>query len=433
MKHILKISLFFSAVFFFFGCQTDNSLQKGNVVQINGAKGRWDLLINGEPFRLKGVGAGRVHGKYKKADYLKLAKDLGANAVRTWGIDHGTQEYLDKAHEYSLYVNAGIWMNPVYDDGKGSYQDNEKYKNALAKEILTYVYKNKNHPAVLSWNIGNEVLFWTKSEEERIAFCRFLEEIIQEVHRIDPHHPVIYTSALTTAVSYIKKYIPSLDILGVNAYGGFDQAHQEIVENLDIPYIVTEYGTLGSWDSVKDMNGIFIESNDEVKAHYYKKFAHKIKSFYGYCLGGFAFYLGDTTQSSSTWWNLTYGTYPKYSYLVIQEMYTGIKMKLKPPVIKDVVFSKRKELDPGEGFSVEVKLRSERDHLTYEYFATTAYETIYLEEYPNREISIYVEGEGPEVKLRAPSQPGIYRVYAVVKDEAGRASIFNKSISVVQK
>lgn len=429
MHDISKVWFFVILVFLCCGCRTDG-VYKGNIVEIHGAKGQWGLIVNDQPFLLKGVGVGYFSGKQVSADYLKLAKDLGANTVRTWGSNHGTEKYLNKAQEYGLYVNAGIWLNPVYDNGKGSYQTDEKYKDALAEEILAYIYKNRNHPSVLFWNIGNETIYWTKSEEERIAFAEFLEYIIQEVHRMDPHHPVIYTTAYTTAVPYIKKYVPSLDILGVNIYGGFDKMHREVVEELDIPYIVTEYGTLGAWDSTKDMNGVSVESNDEVKASYYKKYAYKIKDFYGHCLGGFSFYLGDTTQNSSTWWNLTHGPYLKYSYLVIQEIYTGKKMVRKPPIIKDVAFSKRKDLSIGEEFFVEVKMRSENEQLTYEYFATTASEVIYLEEYPNYRVPIAVKKEGATAWLRTPNESGVYRIYAVVKDGSGFASVFNKSISV---
>ncbi len=89
------------------GCRPDQSSYRGNMVEISGSKGQWELVVNGKPFRLKGAGVSRISGKFEKADFLKLAKELGANTVRTWGIDQGTLEYLNKAQEYGLYVNAG--------------------------------------------------------------------------------------------------------------------------------------------------------------------------------------------------------------------------------------------------------------------------------------------------------------------------------------
>src|SRR3989338_2319523 len=161
-----------------------------------------------------------------KVDYLKLAKDMGANVVRTWGIDQGNAQYLKKANQYGLYVNAGIWLNPVYADGRCSYIMDVEYKKEVRRQTLEYVKRNMNDPAVLFWNVGNETIYWTNKEEERVFFCLFLERLIQEVHALDPHHPVIYTSSYATAVPYIKKYVPSLNILGINAYGGFESLHQ---------------------------------------------------------------------------------------------------------------------------------------------------------------------------------------------------------------
>ena len=433
MFHFLKLAVVPGIVMMICGCHLYDQAYKGNIVRISGTKGRWEILVNGEPFRLQGVGAGSHEGKYEKTDYLKLAQELGANTVRTWGVNQGTRQYLDRAHRYGLYVNAGIWMNPVLYNQKGSYISDERYKKKLVKDILTYVRKYKNHPAVLFWNIGNEVIFWTKRKRERIAFCRFLEEIIQKIHQIDPHHPVIYTSAFTTAVPYIKKYVPSLDILGVNAYGGFDKLHQEIIEQLDIPYIVTEYGTLGDWDRPKDLGQIALESTDDLKAHYYKKRAHKIKGFYGYCLGGFAFHLGDTTQVSHTWWNLTHGPYLKQAYLTIQEFYTGKKIEPGIPVVKDMQFSKRKGLKPQEEVSVTLKVNHDERVVRYEYFATTAETASYFSEYPNRKIPLEVRGKGKNVTFTAPSQEGTYRIYAAAYDDMGRVSVFNRAISVLNQ
>lgn len=415
------------------GCFTLDRYQ-GNTVKVEGKKGQWRLSVNDQPFVLKGVGVGSMQGQQVKADYLRLARDMGANVVRTWGADQGTEAYLNKAHEYGLYVNAGIWLDPVMpaDREDKSYRFSEVFKDQLFEHVISYVHRYKNHPAILFWNIGNETIYWTENEEERVAFLKFLRHVLDEVHRIDPHHPVIYTTAYTAAIPYIKQHVPQLDILGVNVYGGLDQMHARIINDLEIPYLVTEYGTLGNWDTTKDMNGVSVEANDEVKADYYKRYAHKIESFNGYCLGSFAFYLGDTTQVSSSWWNLTHGPYPKYSYVVLQALYTGNAPSIKPPVIKDIDFSQRKDLSPGEKIDVTVRMRHGHNNLIYEYFVTTASEETYLDAYPNQRVDVSIIGKGASALITAPSKERLYRVYAVAKDGNGLASVFNKSISVVR-
>ena len=79
-------------VLFISGCREEDAVYRGNVVKIEGTKGNWILTVNGKPLALKGVGVGRAMGREGKVDYLKLAKDMGANVVRTWGIDQGNAQ-----------------------------------------------------------------------------------------------------------------------------------------------------------------------------------------------------------------------------------------------------------------------------------------------------------------------------------------------------
>ncbi len=83
------------------GCSVFSS--KGNSVQVKTINSGYELFVNNAPFYIKGVGAGEAFGK-KGENYLALAKELGANVVRTWGTDQGTQKYLDEAHRQGLLV-----------------------------------------------------------------------------------------------------------------------------------------------------------------------------------------------------------------------------------------------------------------------------------------------------------------------------------------
>lgn len=404
----------------------------GNIVKIKGQKGNWTLHVNGKPFYIKGVGCGEARGKGGE-DYLKLAKELGANAVRTWGTDQGSRSYLDAAFKYGLLVDAGIWLNYVADDGRFSYIHDDKYKEAKKKEIIENVKKFKNHPALLMWNVGNEAIFFTKDEDERIALCKFLEEMVQLIHALDPNHPVIYASADATALPYIKKYVPSLDAIGMNIYGSIRYSHNRWNESgLDIPYIVTEYGPLGPWSVSKDANGSSVEQPDVAKAAIYRNMTNEILNFKGYNLGGFAFHLGETTQESLTWWNLNHKMLKKISYWEIYKKYTGKTPSNLPPRIWKFNLSKTKEISPGESIDIAVKVEDkENDFLSYTFALSTAQEGI-LQYYVNEEIPVDVIVSGGSFKLIAPKAEGICRVYLFVSDGKGNVATANRSIKVGQ-
>ncbi|MDD4878889.1 MAG: glycoside hydrolase family 2 TIM barrel-domain containing protein, partial [Candidatus Omnitrophica bacterium] len=229
----------------------DTAAAPGSVVKVTGKKGSWSLEVNGKAFYIKGAGVGKMTG-LGGANYLKMAQELGANAVRTWGTDQGTQEYFDTALKYGLMVDAGIWLNYAKKGTEYSYIGDNEYKRKKRQEITDYVNKFKGHPALLMWNIGNEAIFFTKDEEERAALAKFLGETVQMVHKLDPDHPVIYTSADTTALPYIQQYVPGLDIFGMNIYGSVRISHGKWDKSgLDMPYCVTEYGPHGPWDVKK--------------------------------------------------------------------------------------------------------------------------------------------------------------------------------------
>ena len=65
----------------------------------------------------------------------------------------------------------------------------------------------------------------------------------------------------------------------------------------------------------------------------------------------------------------------------------------------------------------------------YSYSASTTSDDAVQLEYPNKRIPVEVIGKGPAVKIKAPSAPGTYRIYAVAST-GDYASTFNKSIKV---
>ncbi|MFH0877961.1 MAG: glycoside hydrolase family 2 TIM barrel-domain containing protein [Candidatus Omnitrophota bacterium] len=424
MMHIKKILLSLGCVALFL------TALEASEVYVRGQKGSWYLEVDGKPFYIKGAGCGLAIGRCGE-DYLKLAKELGANSVRTWGTDQGTKQYLDKAERYGLKVAAGIWLNNLTDDGKFSYIHDEEYKTAKRSEIFEYVREYKDHPAILMWVIGNEAIFFTKDEKEKIALSKFLESVIKEVHQIDPRHPICYASASKEDLPYLAKYVPSLDIAGMNEYGSIRTAHGAWdYLQFNIPYVFTEYGPYLSIDRPKDANAKPMELTDTQKAKKYKEFIEQIIFFKGYNLGGFVFHLGETTQESMTWWNINERGAKRASFWMIYEFYAGQKAPCVPVKIESLTLSKQKNISLGELIEVEVSTDSPgREGLTFEYAVSSAKENI-LQYYVNEYEEIEVFGAGPQVRLKAPLKQGVYRLYCFIKDKEGNVTSQNKSISV---
>ena len=406
-----------------------------SVCKITGQKGNWGLEVDGKPFALKGAGCADITG-LEGADYFKLALEMGVNTIRTWGIDQGTETYLNTAEKYGLKVDAGIWMphcNFMREKKVFSYLGNSvtypgaPSLEALEEEALAYVAKYKDHPAILMWNVGNETLFFTNEDEERVAFCKYLEKIVQKIKVLDPDHPVLYTLAGTSMLPYLAKYVPSLDIIGINTYGGVDTIPLEMAEQgLNKPFLITEAGPRLPLDRPKDEFGRSVDEADYEKAFHYQYLLEEIEKVKGSCLGGFVFYLGETTQESLTWWNITYGPYLRESYHTIAAYYTGKTLANKPPLCTDLTLDKTL-VAPGEKMTATIKAWDrEKDDLQYKIKVGTSKENLLIHRV-NEEIPIKVLNAGPVTEFQAPAIPGIYKLHAFVLD--GHQNVSTRTVA----
>jgi hypothetical protein len=389
----------------------------------------WTLQVNGKPFYVKGISCNDAVGD-KGEDLLQLVREAGANTVRIYG--EATEDYLNRAHARGLKVNVGFWFNAIRLKTTESYLD-AGHRHALKMMALDYVDRFKDHPALLTWTMGNEVFSFTEKEEQKEAFGAFLEDLVQEIHRRDPKHPVIYSSSHVRCLPYVKRLVPSIDILGVNVTGGAGSAVQWGARNgFDKPMLVTEFAPLGAWEQRKDANGLPYDPFDQLKAENYVSSWRQIQANPHTCVGGFAFVLGAfRNQDSLTWYNMNFGGLKRAGYWTIRELYTGEKPANQPPKIFNMQVSKVSKLKKGQKIDVAVRaMDAESDPLQYDYFITNIANDPLIVEKP-----VFFPAE-PEVKgpgqatVRVPRAKGDYRVYVTVTDGRENIAIADRSIRV---
>jgi hypothetical protein len=418
-----------------------------SIVKIVGTKGNWGMTVNGKPFIIKGFGAGKAFGSNGE-NYMSMAKNLGANAVRTWGADQGTKEYLDEAASQGLMVGAGIWINQTHGfDGSrwASYLPGNEAKLAeTEKAALDYVKQFKDHPAILYWSVGNECIFFTKDPAEKLALVLFIEKLAKKIKEIDPNHPVTYTAVggwgLEESISLILEHVKSLDFLVVNQfdpyYEGIDFI-RALWEWKDVPYPLAmgEFAPIGYWLAARDEFDLAIEETDTQKAHSFSLYLPKIFSvesdtLQGYCLGGFAYHLGENTQDSLSWWDVNYKTFIRQQGLVIKQFYTGEKVTNFAPVITDLYITD-KIIPAGSVVVCNVHAYDpEQEPLAYDIFVATAMEGI-ASQGKNTVIPVKKIDIGNTTKFVAPKNPGTYKVHMVVYDLSGHCAVYSKPFQVV--
>jgi hypothetical protein len=109
---------------------------------------------------------------------------------------------------------------------------------------------------------------------------------------MDDQHPIASVEAWTFGLDWWEKYVPSLDVYGLNSYGPGAGMLSEELKKRDIkkPYIITEFGVMGAWDMPKDENGVTMEPDDEQKYNAIAQGYHNWIENKENCLGVYVFH-----------------------------------------------------------------------------------------------------------------------------------------------
>lgn len=371
----------------------------------------FQLLRGGEPYYIKGVGG---------IDYLEQAKEYGANSFRTWSTENA-KEQLDKAHELGMTVCLGFWAQ---HERHGFDWSNEIGVKLQLEAFSKVVDEVKDHPALLMWAVGNEVdLFYTNFD-----VWKHINDIALMIKEKDPYHPVTtVTAGLDVAeVKLIQKYAPSLDLLGVNTYGGLDFAIESLpYYGWDKPYMITEWGPNGHWESPTTDWGIPIEQTSTEKAKSYKERYEMIFEDSEDCLGSYVFLWGFKQETTSSWYGLFLKDGTQTSVMdILIEKWSGKKPdNLAPDLSSFTINSKNAyqsvKVDKRSQMEVEIDaFDPNNDKLSYHIeIVPESTDTKAGGDYEEAPTAVFQKIYSTnKFNIKAPSKSGSYRLFVVIKD-----------------
>lgn len=137
------------------------------------------LFVNGKPILLYGVNrhdhdpvTGKVVNTESMVKDILTMKQFNINAVRTAHYPNN-EEWLDLCDEYGLYVmdEANLETHGI----RGRLTNDAMWSNAFLERAVRMVERDKNHPSIISWSLGNEsgsgfnhamMAQWIKSYDE---------------------------------------------------------------------------------------------------------------------------------------------------------------------------------------------------------------------------------------------------------------------------
>lgn len=296
-----KIILFIAWSLLIYGCKTEEAklvLDSNNPskVEVRNTNGKFELLVNGSPFYIKGAGL-------EFGDVEALAKH-NANSFRTWRTDNGKKsgkEVLDEALENGLMVTMGI---DIARERHGFDYDDPVAVKEQFDRVQKEVEELKEHPALLIWAIGNEL----NHSYTNPNIWHAVNDIAKMIHEIDPNHPTTTTLAgiEKEVIDHIKEKCPEIDILSFQMYGDLPDLHEKVKEfSWDGPYMVTEWGASGWWEAQTTSWGAPIEDNSTLKAsNYLKRYKKGIEIDSLQCIGSYVFLWGHKQERTPTWFGV---------------------------------------------------------------------------------------------------------------------------------
>ena len=177
---------------------------------------RHGLRLNGQAIELNGACVHHDNGPLGAASYrdaewrkVRLLKEAGFNAVRT-SHNIPSETFLDACDSLGLLV-----IDEAFDgwrEAKNTHDYSTLFDRWWTKDIESMVMRDRNHPSIFCWSIGNEIIERKKPEAVLTAYA-----LAGYVRKLDPTRPV--TSALAAWDSDWEIYDPlaaAHDIVGYN-------------------------------------------------------------------------------------------------------------------------------------------------------------------------------------------------------------------------
>lgn len=140
---------------------------------------------------------------------LEMLKEMGCNAIRT-SHNPPSPELLELCDKMGFMV-----MDESFDEwklGKNKNGYHTLFDKWAEKDLVALIHRDRNHPSVIMWSIGNEVLELNSMDTNGREIAKFLTGIC---HREDPTRPTI--SAFNNARGAINNGIgDEVDLFGIN-------------------------------------------------------------------------------------------------------------------------------------------------------------------------------------------------------------------------
>jgi beta-galactosidase len=173
------------------------------------------LLLNGQSIKLAGGSVHHDNGPLGAAAFdraeerrVELLKAAGFNAVRT-AHNPPSPAFLDACDRLGLLVLDEPF--DVWTKSKAKYDYARLFKDWWQRDVDSMVLRDRNHPSIIAWGIGNEIPEAWTPEGAPIA-----KQLAARVRSLDSTRPVTEAFPGATYTASTDAVMSELDISGYN-------------------------------------------------------------------------------------------------------------------------------------------------------------------------------------------------------------------------
>ena len=190
---------------------SDTVIERFGLRTIRCEKG--ELLLNGQPLRLRGYNRHDAHPQFGPAmpdelwiEDLQILRDLGCNFIRGCHYPQ-SQRFLDLCDQLGVLV----WEESLGWGDSVEVQSDPKFRRLQVEQTVNMVKASINHPSVILWGFMNE------SGDDKEVGASLLRELAAAVRAVDRSRPV------TSASMHIRTSIALdvFDVVSFNLYPGW--------------------------------------------------------------------------------------------------------------------------------------------------------------------------------------------------------------------
>lgn len=216
------------------------------------------FLLNGKETLLKGGCVHHDNGPLGSAAYdraeerrVELMKTSGYNSIRC-AHNPPSPAFLDACDRLGVLVideAFDMWISANYPEDYHLY-----FKDWWQRDLDSMVLRDRNHPSIIMWSIGNEIK--EQTSPEGAVWAKKLGEYVKS---LDPTRPI--TAAVNSSGPEASAFLKQLDISGYNyRRKQYDQEHKAFPDRVmycsesyplesfeywmaveDLPYVIGDY------------------------------------------------------------------------------------------------------------------------------------------------------------------------------------------------